>query len=185
MNTQETIQKMETITHHYLNELDRFDMEELTRKPEEEAWSLGQMYMHLINAALRLHLRNVHACAASAEGVVTEGEKSESGKAAFSNQAIPPIRIQVPPSPAYTPPQPVSKDQIREGLLNVLDEMKRTEPVVHTAPVDHKIVHPGFGALNADEWFMLVEMHYRHHLRQKERLEVFLTGAQGKMDGAV
>jgi hypothetical protein len=28
--------------------------------------------------------------------------------------------------------------------------------------------------LNATEWFAIVEMHYRHHLRQKERLDALL-----------
>ncbi|MCJ8012911.1 DinB family protein [Paenibacillus sp. KQZ6P-2] len=176
MNTQEMIQRMDSITQYYLEELDRFSMEDLTRKPGEEEWSLGQMYMHLINASLRMHLRNVEACATSAEGVMKEGEKTEGGKSAFSNQAFPPVRVQVPPSPAYTPSQPGSKEQIREGLLNVLAEMKRIDPLVQTAPAQNKLVHPGFGALNAGEWFMLVEMHYRHHLRQKERLEGFLAG---------
>ncbi|RAP28452.1 hypothetical protein C2W64_04886 [Brevibacillus laterosporus] len=32
---------------------------------------------------------------------------------------------------------------------------------------DFKMMHPGFGALNAQEWYVLVEMHYRHHLLQK------------------
>ncbi|MWV46368.1 DinB family protein [Paenibacillus sp. HJL G12] len=177
MTTQETIRKLDSVTHHYLEELDRFSMEDLTRKPSEEEWSLGQMYMHLVHASLYMHLRNVRACAASADEVLTEGEKSERGEAAFANQAFPPVRIQVPPSPAYTPPQPDNKEQLREGLRSVLAEMRKAEPLARTAPVQNKLIHPGFGALNAAEWFMLVEMHYRHHLRQKERLESFIEGA--------
>jgi len=175
MNTQETIRGMENITHYYMKELERFSMEELCRKPGEAEWSLGQMYMHLIRASLHLHLRNVRACAESAEGVVTDGMKSERGEAAFLNREFPNMRIQVPPSPAYTPPQPSSKEQISGGLRSVLDQMIAAEPLVHMAPPQNKLVHPGFGALNAAEWFMLVEMHYRHHLRQKERLERFLA----------
>ncbi|WP_136607358.1 DinB family protein [Paenibacillus dokdonensis] len=175
MNTQETIQRLEGVTQHYLKELERFSMEDLTRKPGEDEWSLGQMYMHLINASLYLHLRNVRACASSAEDVLTEGEKSERGEAAFLNNEFPPIRVHVPPSPAYTPRQPDSKEQIREGLLSVLAEMKKAEQVVDGAPKQNKLIHPGFGALNAAEWFMLVEMHYRHHLRQKERIESVLA----------
>ncbi|MGN7359051.1 DinB family protein [Paenibacillus sp. SAF-054] len=175
MDTQATIQDLERITQHYLEELECFSMEELTRKPGEEEWSLGQMYMHLIQASLYLHLKNVRTCAASAEGVITGGEKTERGKAAFAERAFPPIRVQVPPSPAYTPPQPGSKEQIREGLIHVLAEMRKSEPLVHTAPPENRVIHPGFGALNAEEWFALIEMHYRHHLRQKERLEGFLA----------
>ncbi|BFH59623.1 DinB family protein [Paenibacillus azoreducens] len=177
MNMQEIVQKLEEITDLYIKELDRFSMEELTRKPDEEEWSLGQMYMHLINASLYMHLRNVRACAESAEGVLNGGEKSERGEAAYLNREFPNMRVRVPASPGYTPPQPASKEQLREGLRSVLTQMKETEPLVYSAPPQNKIVHPGFGALNAAEWFMLIEMHYRHHLRQKERLEQFLAGS--------
>lgn len=175
MNTKETIRSLENITGHYIGELERFSLEELHRKPGEEEWSLGQMYMHLIQASLHLHLRNVRACAESAEGVAKAGEKTERGKIAFLNGEFPNIRIQFPPSPAYTPPQPASKEQMISGLRSVLDGMRDAEPLVHQAPLQNKLVHPGFGALNAAEWFMLVEMHFRHHLRQKERLERFLA----------
>ncbi|WP_198430832.1 DinB family protein, partial [Rhodococcus rhodochrous] len=59
MNTKETLKKMEEITELYVRELDRYDMEQLTRKPSEDEWSLGQMYMHLIRAALFMQLRHV------------------------------------------------------------------------------------------------------------------------------
>lgn len=45
------------------------------------------------------------------------------------------------------------------------------EAALSQAPESRKMVHPGFGALNANEWFVLVEMHYRHHLAQLERLK--------------
>ncbi|WP_325167484.1 hypothetical protein [Lederbergia citri] len=34
-----------------------------------------------------------------------------------------------------------------------------------------KVEHGGFGWLNAREWYDLVGMHFRHHLRQKDELE--------------
>ncbi|MDQ0430163.1 MULTISPECIES: hypothetical protein [Caryophanaceae] len=39
---------------------------------------------------------------------------------------------------------------------------------------NHKVEHGGFGWLNAKEWHKLVDMHFRHHLRQKEELESYL-----------
>jgi hypothetical protein len=33
------------------------------------------------------------------------------------------------------------------------------------------VAHPRLGGLNAWEWFWLIEMHYRHHLHQQQRLE--------------
>jgi hypothetical protein len=39
---------------------------------------------------------------------------------------------------------------------------------------NNKVKHGGFGWLNAKEWYNLVGMHFRHHLRQKEELESYL-----------
>ena len=38
-----------------------------------------------------------------------------------------------------------------------------------------KVEHPGFSYLNAKEWYQLIEMHFRHHQRQKKELDQFLN----------
>ncbi|MDU7477853.1 MAG: DinB family protein, partial [Paenibacillus macerans] len=70
-----------------------------------------------------------------------------------------------------TPQQPGSKQQLSEGLRGVLERMKRTEPALLQAPERNKMPHPRLGPLNAKEWFLLIEMHYRHHLLQLDRLK--------------
>ncbi|AJY74708.1 DinB family protein [Paenibacillus beijingensis] len=171
-NAGETITRFEEITDHYLQELEDFSMEQLTCKPSESEWSLGQVYVHLINSAMYMQLRNVELCrSGDRELTAAGGEKTEAGKAVFAQGAIPPIRIQVPPSPQYTPPQPEDKEQLALGLRAVVARMKELEPQLAAISPQHTVLHPGFGALNAVEWFQLVDMHYRHHLRQKERLK--------------
>ncbi|MBT2770920.1 hypothetical protein J7J47_01565 [Halomonas sp. ISL-60] len=49
--------------------------------------------------------------------------------------------------------------------------MKNTKNTKEALRDFDKVLHPGFGALNAKEWFLLIEMHYRHHLSQLERLK--------------
>jgi hypothetical protein len=172
MNTTETLQRFEEITNHYLQELNGFSMEQLKRQPSENEWSIGQMYLHLINASLYMQLRNVDHCMTQSEdSVISKGEKTESGQAVFDQGGFPPVRIQVPPSPQYTPGQPESKEQLVQGLNAVLSRMKEIEPTIKKAPTQNTVSHPRLGALNANEWFMLVEMHYRHHLQQKDRLK--------------
>jgi hypothetical protein len=39
----------------------------------------------------------------------------------------------------------------------------------------NKVKHGGFGWLNAKEWYDLVGMHFRHHVRQKDELERYLV----------
>lgn len=174
-STGDALQAFEATVERYVLELQNLSMEQLLAAPSEDEWSIGQMYIHLIQSAQFVHLRNVDQCLAGSDGVSgTTVEKTESGKAAFELGSFPPIRIKVPASPQYTPQQPDGKDQLIEGLRGVVERMKRTERTLSQTPASSKIVHPGFGALNATEWFLLVEMHYRHHLLQLERLLKFL-----------
>jgi hypothetical protein len=85
-----------------------------------------------------------------------------------------PIRIKVPASPEYTPVQPDGIIQIRERLDVLKAEMTRTAARLQSARESGKTKHPAFGYLNAQEWFQLIDMHFRHHLRQKKRLDQFL-----------
>lgn len=174
-STTEALKAFETTVERYLAELENLDMEQLHAKPNEEEWSIGQMYMHLIKSAHFMHLRNVELCLGGSEAVLgITAEKTENGRTAFELGSFPPIRIRVPASPQYTPQQPESKDQLIEGLRGVVERMKRTEITLSQAPEGNRTLHPGFGALNATEWFLLVEMHYRHHQLQLERLQNFI-----------
>lgn len=174
-STAEALQAFEAIVGRYLIELESLDMEQLIKKPNEEEWSIGQMYMHLIQSAQFMHLHNVDQCLAGSEATVDAmEEKTERGKEAFELGSFPPVRIRVPASPQYTPKQPESKEKLTEGFRGVVERMKRIESTLSKVPESKKILHPGFGALNANEWFLLIEMHYRHHLLQLERLKNFL-----------
>ncbi|RCX23748.1 DinB family protein [Fontibacillus phaseoli] len=171
-STAEALQEFKATVEGYLSELENFDMERLLIKTAEEEWSIGQMYMHLIQSAQFMHLDYVDRCLAGSEATLAlKDEKTEQGKAVFELGSFPPIRIRVPASPQYTPKQPESKEQLTEGLHRIVKRMERTEAELSQAPEENKILHPGFGALNAKEWFLLIEMHYRHHLLQLERLK--------------
>ncbi|GLX67231.1 DinB family protein [Paenibacillus glycanilyticus] len=174
-STIEALQAFESAVERYREELGPLRMEQLLAKPSEEEWSVGQMVVHLIRSAQYMHLRNVDQCIAGGDLVLAgTGVKTENGKAAFELGSFPPIRIRVPASPQYTPQQPDTKEQLIEGLRDVWERMKRTEPELIRAPLENTVPHPSFGALNAVEWFLLIEMHYRHHFLQLERLKDFL-----------
>lgn len=59
-------------------------------------------------------------------------------------------------------------------LDQVLERMSKWEEKVDSINPNYKERHDGFGWLNAREWFEMVGMHYRHHLRQKAELEQML-----------
>ncbi|THF82141.1 DinB family protein [Cohnella fermenti] len=190
MDTKETLRRFEDTVNGYIQELEGFSLEQLLWKPAEDEWSLGQMHMHLILSAQFMQLRNAALCLAPPNDV-PEGSpagKTEQGEGLFQAGSFPPVRIQVPPSPQYTPPQPESKEQIADGLRDTLSRMTEIEQMVAAVfnsdaqdlskpgkdaarrLAHNTVVHPRLGGLNALEWFQLVEMHYRHHLLQKQRL---------------
>jgi hypothetical protein len=170
-STKEVLTSFELTVERYLAELTKLNMDKLHRKQSEEDWSIGQMYVHLIQSAF-MHLHNVEQCLAGSESTLNpEKEKTEQGKIIFNREQFPAVRIKVPASPIYTPQPPESMKHLVEGLHSVVERMRNTESVLLQAPVSNKILHPAFGALNAQEWFMLIEMHYRHHFLQLDRLK--------------
>ncbi|WP_429371785.1 DinB family protein [Paenibacillus sp. DS2015] len=172
MTTKEALQRFEETAIHYIHELDPFNLEQLKQKPSENDWSIGEMVQHLISSALYMQLRNLEQCLVpSQDSLVTLAEKTETGVAIFAQGRFPPIRIHVPPSPQYSPEQPESKEQLIQGLQTVIQRMKEIEPTLEKASKQNTVSHPSFGRLCAEEWFLLVEMHYRHHLLQLNRLK--------------
>lgn len=189
MDTKETLRRFEDTVNGYIQELEGFSLEQLLWKPAEDEWSLGQMYMHLILSSQFMQLRNAELCLApNGAPVDSPAGKTEQGEQLFKAGSFPPVRIQVPPSPQYTPPQPDSKEQIAGGLRDTVRRMTEIEPKLAAAfdpavqamsepdksaafaLAHNTVAHPRLGGLNALEWFQLIEMHYRHHLLQKQRL---------------
>lgn len=170
-STKEVLKSFELTVERYLAELTKLNMDKIHRKLNEEDWSIGQMYVHLIQSAF-MHLHNVEQCLAGNESTFNPTkEKTEQGKIVFKLEQFPAVRIKVPASPIYTPQPPESMEHLVDGLHNVVERMRNTESVLLQAPVSNKILHPAFGALNAQEWFMLIDMHYRHHFLQLDRLK--------------
>lgn len=248
VHVDEVLQRLEHTVKGYIQKLEQVSMEQLLWKPTPDEWSLGQMIVHLIQSAQGMQLANVRRCLSVEEQLVgelatqTSGKDTEAtqvdaniaqpqyvaktaqGEALFQYGSFPQERIQVPPSPQYTPLQPDHKEQLVEGLQETLRQMMEVAPAVQAVqeqllmyaakngisaeegeqaaiptvssfdntasenvnlpihatqeamrndsePSLPTVAHPRLGGLNAWEWFWLIEMHYRHHLHQQQRLE--------------
>jgi len=53
----------------------------------------------------------------------------------------------------------------------LIQRFKQLESRVDLINPNKKVEHGGFGWLNAREWYDLIGMHFRHHIRQKDELE--------------
>ena len=175
MNNTKTLEGTLASIDLWKKELKKYELSDLLKKPDAGSWSLGQVYNHLISASLNFHLKQIDTCLDSTENK----NKSKSFKAFISYnilRKIPPVKIKVPASDAYTPKQPQSKDELFEGLDLVAEKMKNLHKLLQATPKQGKTPHPAFAYLNGDEWYKLVEMHLNHHFRQKEDLDAFLNG---------
>jgi hypothetical protein len=172
MTTKESLQRWEKVSQQWMATLDNYSEEELLRQPEEGAWSIGQVYVHLLGSAQFFHLAHVKTCLASNDN--SDKSKKMPGKISYFLGSFPPIKIKVPPSPQYTPPQPKSREALRESYANLQKAMIETATAIENTTFKGKSEHPAFGFVSAPEWFLMIEMHFRHHLRQKARLDKFL-----------
>lgn len=155
---------------NWLKELDNYSFEQLMIKPADDSWSLGQVYIHLIEAT-DYFLKQVETCLKTNEN---ENENClPAARQMFINDALPDMRLNGPPSNAKTA-QPASKEQLQKGLLNLKEEIKRIESIKHNNTFKGKTKHFGLQYFNADEWLQFAEMHFRHHERQRQRIEGFL-----------
>lgn len=155
-------------------DLPTYTDDQFTWRHDEREWSVGQVYQHLFGSARNYHLAQIEKCLASPEN----GDKGKSfrGRFSFLLGSMPPVRIRVPPSPGYTPAQPENKTAIKLLMEDVKSRMARTAEDLNRGPVSGKTAHPAFGWLDAWEWFAIIEMHLRHHLAQKNRLERGMRG---------
>lgn len=165
--TQEIHRNFENVLAQWELDLHRITEEELGKRETPEGWTLGQVYNHLIGSALNFHLRQVAACCASSENASMP--RNERGDAAFTAGSVPPVRVQVPPSEQYTPKHPQSKQELFDGMARVKSAMTGALPLFESNQ-GGKTQHPGMGWLNANDWYHLIEMHWRHHQWQKERI---------------
>lgn len=152
----------------YKSNLQHYSLEQLRYINARGIWSLGQMYDHLILAALD-YFDKVEICAAAGEE--QKLGKTEVGKDLYKLGGFPPVKIKLPDGPENTPSNSESKEDLIRGLDQVLQKMREWTGRVDTINPNYKAKHDGFGWLNAREWFDLVGMHFRHHLLQKSELE--------------
>lgn len=84
---------------------------------------------------------------------------------------FPPVKYDMPKKVAVEPKQPESKEQ----LIAKLEEIKQLSSAyiarIPQSDPSLKIKHPFLGWLNTAEWISLCNIHFRHHVRQKKRIE--------------
>ncbi len=163
------VDEFDSLINEYLTSLNNYTEDDLLKKSDDDSWSLGQMYNHLIRGTEIFHLAKVGECLNSDSN--SDKRKKFPGKLVFLIGGFPPRKIKVPPSPQYTPKQPANKKELQDGLTHLKNLFRERVNEISNKPGKGKSEHPALGYLTFVEWIKLINMHFKHHKRQKQRLE--------------
>lgn len=172
----ELYKKFEYEALDWIKSLDNYNEGPFKRKPSEDSWSMGELYNHLIISGLHFHIKNSKACIEKINGE-PKGSKSFKGIMLFLMGGFPSVKIKSSLNDKYPPEIPEKVSEVKDKLYKLLKEMELlNREIIQLSKEDlkYKVKHPVHGYLNAIEWYKQVEMHFRHHQKQKERIEDFL-----------
>lgn len=156
----------------WINALDDYTLEALQSRPSPSEWSLGQVYMHLI-ADTDFYTDQIRGCLAS-NGADNDKGMPNFAIAIFANNAFPDVQLNNPNNDINSP-QPQSVEKTKAEMQRIRDAINNICAQHDLANVAGKTGHPGFGYFTAIEWLQFGEMHTRHHLRQKQRIDESLA----------
>ncbi|MEO5599762.1 MAG: DinB family protein [Cyclobacteriaceae bacterium] len=155
----------------WIKELGHYSFIQLCAKPPSNSWSLGQVYRHLIDDA-KYYIKQVKICVAIND--YANEQAAHDAKTMFCNNNFPDEILEGSPANTHMP-QPDNKDQLLNDLLNLKSEINKVAVMISKTSFNGKTKHPGLDYFSATEWFQFADMHFRHHLRKKKRIDEFLT----------
>lgn len=153
----------------WIKELDFYGHYQFKQKTPESDWTIGQVYDHLINGTYTYQLQQIRNCLVKINGAPV-GKKKMKGKFLFFLGRFPNVKVKGV-NQDYIPNQPESPAKMKDDFYRFIKAMQKTAKEIDASNLDYKTENPSLGWLNALEWFKLIEMHFKHHLRQKSRLD--------------
>src|SRR5882724_500905 len=141
----------------WLKSLNHYSTYQLQKKPDNQSWSIGQVYMHLIDQTINFNIPQIEICISNNDNA--EKVKSVEGEEVFRQNSLPPIRLK---SPAQAPPQPENVEEVLEGFYKVRESLSVLTRKISITKFKGKTMHPGFHYLNAGKWLQFFGIHFRH-----------------------
>ena len=154
----------------WIEALEQYSFTQLCTKSAPTSWSMGQLYAHLINDT-NYYIEQIKICVTTNDNV--NKEATAFAKTLFFNNAFPDEMIEGAPTNSSIP-QPGNKEQLMSSLLHVKIEMNHLATLISTSAFKGKTKHTGLNYFSANEWMQFAAIHFRHHLRQKKRIDDFL-----------
>lgn len=154
----------------WIDALEGYDYDQLIARPTPDSWSVGQVYMHLLQDT-SYYVEQIQICVTNNDQA--SDQPTPAGKIMLLNNDFPDEILEGAPSNAYMP-QPESKDWLTAAMLNLKMAVNNVATLISESPFHGKTQHPGLGYFSAIDWLQFADMHLRHHLRQKKRIDEFL-----------
>ena len=161
----------------WLNELNSFTLNQLLQKPDKTSWSLGQLYNHIINET---NWYNGQIQIALTDDQNSNIAASESTRVLKERGSFEDKLFKGDPLITETIEQPKSIENIKSELEQLKTRTNELYTKMIEASTYGKSEHPGMGFMDCFEWLRYSEMHMRHHLKQKARIENFLNEVANK-----
>lgn len=169
------IEDLEKTLSTWMAAIEHYSLEDLKARPDPAGWSIGQVFMHLVEET-RFYMGEMEACLLGSEH--GDGEMIDRAKAMFANNEFPDERVVGDPFVAAQVRQPVSLKQLRQDWQSLRSDLMVMARRITSSASKGKTRHPGLGYFSAQEWLQYADMHLRHHLRQKKRLDESLKIAR-------
>ncbi len=160
----------------WIDFLDGYTLEMLCQKPDDNSWSLGQVYTHITDDTSWFVDQMAAAMQTDANN---EREMHENARVMLQNNSFPDMVIEGPATGLYIK-QPKSKDEVRQKLLTIRTEVNNLYASFDPSKAIGKIRHPGLLYFNTLDWLQFAEMHLRHHFRQKKRIDDRLFASKSR-----
>lgn len=167
MTTSTVFRSIQQIIEKYKIRLEGFSEAQFTLTPPMRGWSFSEVYSHIFDS----NLLSLMAIQRLARG---DGEKKPTALA---------VRLillfgMLPPGKKYEAP-PRLKERVKkistmaahQLITDFQLQLAKTYSVLESANPDLKIEHPRLGYLNAKQWLRFIEIHFKHHLKQVERID--------------
>jgi hypothetical protein len=155
----------------WLETLEQYSYDKFIIKPDRESWSLGQVFMHLVNE-MQYYITEIESCLQHNDNA--SEKMKEQAVNLFAINAFPDERMKGEPGSTSKIQQPSGKSQLQAEMIEIRSRMNQLWVDISRNESNGKTMHPGLGYFNAREWFQFAEVHLRHHLRQKARIEEYL-----------
>jgi hypothetical protein len=169
MSAEDTYKKLLPLSKYWLKELDFYGANQFKKKVSSTSWTIGQIYDHLLVYSQEVHLKAIQECLQSKDTTVNKEGKSLKGMIQFAIGGYLPLKHKS--NPYKEPGQPLSTEKVKDDFYRFLKVVYKVAKEIDYKKPAKKVKHPTLGYLSAEEWFQLIEMHFRHHVRQKKKLD--------------